>query len=55
MTLEEAQREGRRTVFVFADRDDRQGLVRGFFNDGSVAVNAFTHAIQDLKAVIYNW
>ena len=55
MSLEDAQKEGRRTLFVFADREDRQGLVRGFFNGGVVAVNAFKHAIQDFKAVIYNW
>ncbi len=55
LRLHEAQREGRRTVFVFEDSNDRRALVRGFYNDGSVRVNAFTHAIQDLKAVIYNW
>jgi hypothetical protein len=55
MMLEDTQREGRRTIFVFADRGDRPSLVRGFYNDGAVRVNAFTHAIQDLKAVVYNW
>jgi hypothetical protein len=55
LELEDAQREGRRTIFVFSDRDDRTNLVREFYNDGMVRVSAFTHAIQDLKAVVYNW
>ena len=55
MSLEEMEREGRRTVFVFRDRDDRPTLIRSFYNDGDVRINAFTHAIQDLKAVIHNW
>ena len=55
MNLSDAEREGRRTVFVFEDRSDRPELLRAFYNDGQVEVNAFTHAIQDLKAVIYNW
>ena len=55
LTLQETQREGRRAIFVFMDREDRRDLVRGFYNDDSVNVNAFTHAIQDLKAVVHNW
>ena len=34
---------------------DRMNVVREFYNDGMVRVSAFTHAIQDLKAVVYNW
>jgi hypothetical protein len=49
------EREGRKATFVFEDRDGRQDLVREFYNDGTVAVNAFTHALQDLKGVVYNW
>lgn len=55
MRLADTEREGRRTVFVFEDDTRRSGLVRAFYNDGQVAVSAFTHAIQDLKGVIYNW
>jgi hypothetical protein len=55
LPLFEAQREGRRTTFVFEDRHDRVDLVRGFYNGAVVNVNAFTHAIQDLKAVVHNW
>jgi len=55
MKLREPQRDGRRTLFVFEDRQDREDLIRAFYNDGRINVSAFTHAIQDLKAVIYNW
>lgn len=55
MTLKEPLREGRRTTFVFEEREDRQDLIGEFYNNGTVSVNAFTHAIQDLKSIIYNW
>jgi len=47
-------REGRRVTFVFEDQDSRSQLVKDFYNDGSVQVNPFIHAIQDLKSIIYN-
>ena len=50
-----AERDGRRVSFVFEDREDRRDMIRGFYNDASVRVNDFTHALQDLKAVVYNW
>ena len=49
------EREGRRVSFVFEDRPDRKSAVSAFYNDGVVRVNDFTHALQDLKAVVYNW
>lgn len=55
LQLRDTQREGRRAVFVFSDRGDRMELVREFYNDGTVKVNAFVHAMQDLKGVVYNW
>ena len=55
LRLQDAQREGRRTVFVFENEPRRAQLVSDFYNDGVVRVSAFTHAVQDLKAVIYNW
>ena len=55
LQLNDAQREGRRTIFVFEDTGTRRALVRDFYNGGTVRVNDFTHAIQDLKAVVYNW
>ena len=53
--IRELEREGRRSIFVFEDCAERPDLVREFYNGGTVCVNAFTHAIQDLKSVIHNW
>ena len=48
------ERQGRRITFAFEERSDREALVLSFYGDGVVQVNAFTHAIQDLKSVVYN-
>ena len=53
--LVETEREGRRVAFVFEDREDRKSAIREFYDDGLVRVNDFKHAIQDLKAAVYNW
>ena len=45
---------GKRVVFVFEDRDDREQLTKDFYNDALVQVSPFIHAIQDLKSIIYN-
>lgn len=55
LKLVNTERDGRRTTFIFEDKDSRQALLREFYNDGVIEVNAFKNAIQDLKAVIYNW
>jgi hypothetical protein len=54
MRLLDAVRDGRRTTFVFEDCPQRGQLIRDFYNDGTVRVNDFTHALQDLKAIVYN-
>lgn len=54
MRLLDAKRDGRRTTFVFGDAPERGDYVRDFYNDGTVRVNDFTHALQDLKAIVYN-
>lgn len=46
--------DGRRVTFIFADQPDRRSLVTEFYGNGEVYVNDFVHALQDLKAVIYN-
>jgi hypothetical protein len=48
------ERDGRRVVFQFEDRDDRSQLTKDFYNDGLIQVSPFIHAIQDLKSIIYN-
>jgi len=54
LKLRDARRDGRRTTFVFDDRPDRAELIREFYNDGTVRVNDFKNALQDLKAIVYN-
>jgi hypothetical protein len=54
LRLVDARREGRRATFVFEDRPERSELIREFYNDGTVRVNDFKNALQDLKAIVYN-
>jgi len=50
------KREGRRTTFIFEDRPDRKGLIRGFYNnEGSVNPLDYQDAIKNLKALTYNY
>lgn len=52
--LVDTLREGRRVTFIFEDKPTRSQLTKDFYNDGTVNVNPFIHAIQDLKSIIYN-
>ncbi|MCB9758166.1 MAG: hypothetical protein H6753_07105 [Candidatus Omnitrophica bacterium] len=45
---------GNKFIFIFEDRDDREQLVREFFNDGTVSITVFKSALQDLKTMIYS-
>lgn len=54
LRLADARRDGRRTTFVFEDSPERGRLIREFYNDGTVRVNDFKNALQDLKAIVYN-
>lgn len=54
MTLSGTEREGRRCVFLFEDRPDREHLVLDFVNRGVVEIAPYRHALDDLKAVVYN-
>ena len=49
--LANVERDGRRSTFIFEDRQDREDLIRDFYNDPFV--NNFTHAIRDLKATVF--
>lgn len=51
LTTEQA---GKRVVFIFEDKSNREQLTKDFYNDAEVKVSAFIHAIQDLKSIIYN-
>ena len=48
------EREGRRCVFLFEDRPDREQLLFDFVNQGLVEIAPYRHALDDLKAVVYN-
>lgn len=54
MKLTGTEREGRRCVFLFEDRADRERLILDFYNRGVVEVNAYRHALDDLKSLVYN-
>ena len=54
LKLLDVERDGRRAIFIFEDRENRKELIKGFYNDGMVQINAFKNAIQDLKAATYN-
>jgi len=54
LKLLDVERDGRRATFMFEDREDRKELIKAFYNDGTVHINAFKNAIQDLKAATYN-
>lgn len=53
MKIKGLEREGRRSIFIFNDTPNREDLVKQFYNDSYV--NNFTHAIQDLKALVFNF
>lgn len=54
MKLVDTEKDGRRTTFIFEDKENRRELIKEFYNDGIVKINDFKNAIQDLKAIIYN-
>ena len=54
LKLWDKHKTGDKFVFIFEDRDDRQQLVRDFFNDGMVSITVFKNAIQDLKTMVFN-
>jgi hypothetical protein len=46
--------DGRRVTFIFEDHPRRERLILEFYGNGVVRVNDFIHALQDLKAAVYN-
>lgn len=54
LKLLDVERNGRRATFIFEDRNDRKELIKSFYNNGMVQINAFKNAIQDLKAATFN-
>ncbi len=53
--LVDIDKSGRRITFLFPDTKEVQKLVREFYNNEAVVkVNDFTHALKDLKAIVFN-
>lgn len=48
-------RAGRQVKFVFPNTEELQKHIKGYYNgDDLVKASAFSHALRDLKAVIFN-
>jgi len=48
------KRDGKKVIFIFEDKKDRNELIRKFFDNGLVNVRDFRSAIQDLKTIVFN-
>jgi len=55
MGIMDREVEGRRITFLFEDTPEREKLVRDFFNNGTVSVADYVHALQDVKSVVFNY
>ncbi len=55
LKLAAVERDGKRSRFVFQEGPNRRQMVIDFYNDVPIGINAFTHALQDMKASIHNW
>jgi hypothetical protein len=47
-------RNGRRAVFVFADRAEREATVISFYNDAVIPARRYAESIREVKALIHN-
>jgi len=46
---------GRQVKFVFPNSEELQNHIKGYYNnDDMVKANEFTHALRDLKAIVFN-
>lgn len=54
MKIIDKEIDGRRTTFIFEDVPNRAELIRDFYNEGPVNITDFVHAIQDIKAIVFN-
>ena len=48
------QRMGKQVFFIFDDTDEVQKRCMDFLNDGTIGVNKYKNAIQDLKDIIFH-
>jgi len=54
MKIIDKEIDGRRTTFIFEDVANRRELIKDFYNQGPVNITDYVHAIQDIKAIVYN-
>jgi len=54
MRITDKEINGRRTTFIFEDIPNREELIRDFYNKGPVNITDYVHAIQDIKAIVFN-
>ena len=47
------EREGRRCIFLFEDRPDREQLLLEYSNN--TFINTYRHSLDDLKSLVYNY
>jgi len=52
--LIDIDKAGRRITFLFEDSEETKKLIKEFYNDGTVRINDFQHALKDLKSITYN-
>ncbi len=52
--LVDLDRSGRRVTFIFEDSDKTRKLVKNFYDNGEVKINAYKSALKDLKSMTYN-
>lgn len=54
MKLTRIEGESRRASFVFEDVEEREELVKEFYNNGLIGITSLKNAMADLKSAIFN-
>ena len=54
MKIIDKETDGRRTTFIFEDVPNREELIRDFYNRGPINASDYIHALQDIKAIVFN-
>jgi hypothetical protein len=54
LKLVDVKKENNRSVFIFEDRDSREGYIKDFYNNALIEVGSLKTAVQDLKSLIHS-
>lgn len=54
MKITRIQGESRRAMFIFEDIEEREELVKEFYNNGLIGITSLKNAMADLKSAIFN-